>query len=1182
MSGELPMGAEPASYEHTDGWNGRILFATVECYPFVKVGGLADVSHALPKELAGLGHEVRVVLPAYPGMSGRHVLSLDVRMGSVVEKVDVSHLAHRDGVDVYTVGSRGWFDREVPYSYQDEDVLPFVLFSKAVAALAAHPDWRPDVIHANDWHCGLIAQEVRQGAHAADLERCAVVFTIHNVAYQGHVGASVDMTIGLPPAGNLLARGVAFADQVNTVSPQYMAEILTPEHGAGMDALLRSRGSDARGIRNGVDYAEFTPAADPWIAKQYDESFVLGKQINKRDLQAASGLETNPRRPLFGMVARLVPQKGVGLVRAALDDILARGAQVVVAGEGERRYRRELMAAGQRHPGSVAYHPSSDEGLARSIYAGADFFLAPSRFEPCGLTPLIALRYGTIPIVRETGGMVDTIPDYTADSEQGLGFVFRHRRVASLVESVDRGLSVFHRVPEWHELQRRAMSADFSWRAPAQEYVALYRAATRSRTRPPLRVPRQRWPDIASSNGAATIHSASPARLPLPGGTPHDIPLPLALVHHANQYLITDGYRDREGISSLVHGYAALLQLHKRYRVPASLHLSGTLIESAAWHHPWFLELVRDLHASGLVDLIGGTYSENVLTAFDPGFNRRQLEEAFDLYQRHLGCAPEELSGCWVPERIWDTEAVSELLTSPDLPNGGYRYVLLDDRLLYPTGGRYHGSDRELFDLGDPMRPPPTDALRPYRIRESRGLEVVPMSTRLRYWLPPQEQEHWRSLNRLTDLTLAPGDDAVLVYADDLEKTAGLGPWRADGLNRYEAFLRWLVSQPKLVPVRLSEWLAQRRRPAVERSLDPGTFVELSQQWGAGEDYQGWANDPDWVRSRSHLDHARRAIEAAEQDGAAPGLVALAWKHLLASSYETAWRDTSAPGRPLAPWSKALASHARSSTAIAAAARWLGASSRPPYAELADVDGDGDVEVVLANDQVVALLTPRDGGRLVQLATRSPSGGALMIGNPSDDWNWQESVNRYMDEPANHPGALADVGFAHDRYDATLSVTDDAALVDLVDVQEDSFLRGARKRLLLHQDSSAILVRYELPDELFGLAVDVCLSPDYLSLLRNGRSGVRRIGGRTWRGVRNGSMAAWVALDANEPTSWRPPPAGVGHGVMVRLQSTSPVFHLLLGVGDLDEEAATLLLDRARGTLDRFPTPASGAGVVMT
>lgn len=1121
----------------------------------MKVGGLADVSHALPKELARLGHEVGVVLPAYAGLGGERLFSLPVQMGKVEEIVHVSHLARRDGMDVYTVGSPGWFERDVPYGYQDDDVLPFVLFSKAVTALAAQAGWRPDVVHGNDWHCGLIAQEARQGVHADALRRTAVVFTIHNIAYQGHVGASIDETIGLPPAGNLLARGIAFADQVTTVSPRYMSEILTPAQGAGLDGLLRSRGKDARGIRNGVDYSEFTPSADPWIAMQYDGSFVVGKQINKRSLQSMTGLETNPRRPLLGMVARLVPQKGVGLVRSALDDLLARGAQVVIAGEGERRYRRELALAARGAPGSVAFLPSAEESLARSVYAGADLFLAPSKFEPCGLTPLIGLRYGAIPVVRETGGMADTIPDYTADPEHGLGFVFPHRRVTSLLGAIDRGLALYRDTVAWHELQRRAMGADFSWRGPAREYVEVYRDAIRGRTRP------------RAESGPGPRRRGTPAPAQVTGRS--EIPIPFALVHHANQFLITDGYLDREGITPLLHGYTALLLLHKRYRVPASLHLSGTLIEAAAWHHPPFLDLVRELHASGLLELVGGTYSENVLTGFDADLNRRQLEELFWLYRRHLGCEPDDLSVCWIPERVWDTETLADLLTSRDLPNGGYRYVLLDDRLLYPTGGRYEGSDRELFDLTDASSPPPVDALRPYRIAGGRGLEMVPMSTRLRYWVPPQDQEHWRSLGRMTDITLAPGDDAILVYADDLEKTAGLGPWQADALARYETFLRWVVSQRRLVPVSLSRWLGQRRRPAAEREVEAGTFVELAEQWSAGEDYRGWWADPTWTPYRRHLSQAQSVLRAAGKTAAAPRLVELGWKHLLASSYETAWRDTAAPGRPLAPWSKALASHARACSAITAAARWLGSPDRAPRAELSDVDGDGETEVVLGNAELMAVLAPEHGGRIVQLATRARS-GALVVGNPSDDWNWQESLNGYMDEPANHPGALADAGFVHDRYDATLSVSDDAAVVDLVDVEQDSLLRGARKRILALADSPALLVRYELPFGLRALDVDLCLSPDYLALLRNGRGDLDLPEGRTWRGARNGQVAAWVALADEEATSWAAAEHTVGHGVVLRVTAEGPVFHLLLGVGDVDDESAALLLRRGREALERL------------
>ena len=355
-------------------------------------------------------------------------------------------------------------------------------------------------------------------------------------------------------------------------------------------------------------------------------------------------------------------------------------------------------------------------------------------FEPCGLTPLIALRYGTIPVVRRTGGLADTVKDYAEDPADGLGFVFVQRRVASMLAAVDSALAVYRRVPEWRRLRQRAMGADFSWQAPGREYAALYDEAVRSRAGP-----------------NAVVKEASHS-IPMPRSRPRPTPLPLALVHHANQYLVTDGYKDREGLTSIVTGYAALLKLHEKYRTPVALHLSGTMVEAVAWHHPWFLADVRRLRDVGLLSLVGGTYSENVLTAFDPDFNRRQLYELFWLYRRHLGCAPEDLEICWVPERVWDTDRLAGVLTDPTLPNGGYRYVLLDDRLLYPTDGAYAGSDRADFDGADPDSPPPADALRPYCIEGGGGLQVVPMSTRLRYWIPPDDRRHWRSLSRTAEL----------------------------------------------------------------------------------------------------------------------------------------------------------------------------------------------------------------------------------------------------------------------------------------------------------------------------------------------------------------------------------------------------------------------------------------------
>ncbi|SFK58293.1 glycogen/starch synthase [Geodermatophilus ruber] len=1129
----------------------RVLFASAEAYPYAKVGGLADVSSALPKALAQRGVDVRLVIPGYRGLGGTPVRTLDVPFGQVHERVEVRRLAGLGGVEVLTLGVPDWFDRDTPYGYQDEDVLPFVLFAKAVTALAAQDTWRPHVIHCNDWHCGLIAQEARQGPHRGALERTGLVFTIHNIAYQGRVGVATDQLIGLPPAGTLLERGIAFADRVNTVSPRYMQEILTPAQGAGVDDLLRSRGRAARGILNGVDYEEFNPERDPWIVSRYDGSFVAGKRENKATLQRISGLETDPDRPLFGMVARLVSQKGVGLLSSALGQIVGRGGQVVVMGEGAQRYRRDLQAAARRFAGSVAYHPTAREALARQVYAGSDFFLAPSVFEPCGLTPLIALRYGTIPIVRHTGGLADTVRDYADDPAAGLGFVFVQRRVASLLAAVDTALAVYRRREEWQRLQRRAMAADFSWRAPAQEYVGLYAEAVRAR------------------RSAGQAGAGAPA-VPWPRPRRRPAPLPLALVHHANQYLVTDGYADREGLTALLDGYAALLRLHERYRIPVNLHLSGTLVEAAAWHRPGFLEYVRRLREVGLLTLVGGTYAENVLTAFDPEFNRRQLLELFWLFERHLGCRPEELDTCWVPERVWDTGRLAGVLADRTLPNGGYRYVLLDDRLLYPTDGAHGGSDRADFDGADPASPPPADALRPYAIAGGHGLQVVPMSTRLRYWIPPDDKSHWRSLARAAELPTAPGDDTVLVYADDMEKAAGVGPWHPSALGRYEAFLRWLTAQPNLAPVALPAWLRRRRRPPGVREVERGTFVELAQDWHAGEDYRGWSEDEAWRPYREHLARARRAVAAAQDTAAEPRLTALAWKHLLASGYETAWHDTAHPDRPPAAWAKAVASHARAATVLAAAARWFGQPHRPLGAERVDVDDDGTEELVLRNDHLFAVFTPTFGGRLVYLACRGAAGGALVVGNPTDDWNRQESMNRYMDLPANHPGALADAGAVHDRHDPAVHVADGTACVELTDVQEDSPLCGLRKQILLAEGSAALVVGYDLPATAAGVTVDTCLSPDYWSLLRHGAAGLHREGGRTWRGARTGRAAAWVALAGDEDTAWaepaEPPP---GHGVLLRVRADARSFHLLVGTGDVDDASAARAVAAGRARLAR-------------
>ncbi|MBI4499374.1 MAG: hypothetical protein HY689_15920 [Chloroflexi bacterium] len=643
---------------------------------------------------------------------------------------------------------------------------------------------------------------------------------------------------------------------------------------------------------------------------------------------------------------------------------------------------------------------------------------------------------------------------------------------------------------------------------------------------------------------------------------------PLALVHHGNQNLITDGYDNREGISTVVERFAAVLDLHRRYRIPLHLHLSGTLLEAIAWHRPDFFAVVRGAWEAGLLEIVGSCYSQNIMPLFSPEHNLRQLNEELDAIARFLGVPARRVRIAWVPERVWNTEALAPVLRHRALRNGGYHAVLLDDRLVYLAGPASAESPRAAFDRqqvrwirddryghGAPERlsqAPSTRDLGPssrcHEIAGSGGLVLLPISFALRHLIPPWSEDAFDQVRTVLAAVRECGPDAVAVYGDDLEKVAGIGPWAPAGLDSYETFLAWLREQPDVTPVLLSHYL-RGRRPARTVPVEPGTFFELAHLWEAGEEYHGWWRNPAWEPYARSLAQAEDAVTAARAAGGNPALLDLADKHLMVCAYETGWHVPGEGVMEPAPWSRATASHARASLVIAAAARWMAQRDGRAHARLHDIDGDGEDELLLSNDHLLAVCSPAWGGRLVYLFDLRGRAGKLMVGNPSDDWNWQEELNRAMDCPPNHPGALAEVGGEHDPYSVEIVRTDGArAAVVLHQSAPGSPLAGMRKVLELNARSRALEVTYLPPP---GAAAETvcCLSPDYLGLLRTGRSRLAPLAGPGWRGWRNGPAVAWVAVDGAGGPTWQDgTPAGAGHGCLVRFTWAGPT-RIRIGVG---------------------------------
>lgn len=474
----------------------QIVFASAECAPFVKTGGLGDVAGSLPAALVRAGAEVIVMVPKYATIKDEYKAQMEhfadfyVSLGWRNEYCGLEKLEH-DGVTYMFVDNERYFARDYPYGFFD-DGERFAFFSKAITESLQHlPEgFECDILHCNDWQTALAPVFLREFYQGLPLyDRVKTVFSIHNVAFQGQFSDTVMEDIlgvaHIPAAAtqlrcdacsiNYMLGALHYADAITTVSPTYAGEIQTPEFGEGLDGVLRERSYALQGILNGIDVAAFDPATDKRIAANYTVDDRSGKAVCKAKLQEELGLEVRDDRPLMVMVTRLTRQKGMDLVMYALDRILAGGVQVAVLGTGDRDYEDGLRYFQDKYPGTMAARIEFDPALSQRMYAAADMFLMPSKFEPCGLSQIIAMRYGTLPIVRETGGLKDTVIPYNEFTGEGTGFSFSNFNGDEMGDAVFRAARLFWDNREaWNQLVTQAMSQDFSWTRSADKYLDLY------------------------------------------------------------------------------------------------------------------------------------------------------------------------------------------------------------------------------------------------------------------------------------------------------------------------------------------------------------------------------------------------------------------------------------------------------------------------------------------------------------------------------------------------------------------------------------------------------------------------------------------------------------------------------------------------------------------------------------
>jgi starch synthase len=478
-----------------------VLSVVSEIFPLIKTGGLADVAGALPGALVAEGVSVRSLIPAYPSVLGALEGGVVVaRIGDLFGGAADIVSAKSAKLDLFVIDAPHLFARDGdPYRGPDghewaDNAFRFAALSRVAMLLSQGlvEGYRPDVVHAHDWQAGLAPAYL----HYAGVIQPATVMTVHNIAFQGRFPAGLLRSLGLPANAfaidgveyygdiGYLKAGLHFADRITTVSPTYAAEIRTPQGGMGLDGLLRARADVLSGILNGIDNAVWDPARDPYLAARFDVDRLTERAINKTALQRTFGLHVDPAVPLFGIISRLAAQKGIDLLLAALPALLDGGALLVVLGSGEEPLESGLRAAAANNAGRVGVRIGYDEATAHLIQAGCDALLMPSRFEPCGLTQLCAMRYGALPVVAHVGGLCDTVIDaneMAIAAGIGTGFHFSPVTAEMLVAAIMRTLSVWRQPMLWRRLQRNAMQTDVDWRRPAARYAALYRELIRPR-----------------------------------------------------------------------------------------------------------------------------------------------------------------------------------------------------------------------------------------------------------------------------------------------------------------------------------------------------------------------------------------------------------------------------------------------------------------------------------------------------------------------------------------------------------------------------------------------------------------------------------------------------------------------------------------------------------------------------